>query len=66
LSFPANSILIVNRNGQKIFDMTGYDNTWDGTFNGTVLPDGTYYYVLEIEGSSNAMKGAINIISSDR
>jgi gliding motility-associated-like protein len=46
--------------------MTGYDNTWDGTFNGTVLPDGTYYYVLEIEGSSNAMKGAINIISSDR
>lgn len=64
--FPANSILIVNRNGQVVFDMTGYDNSWDGTFNGNTLPDGTYYYVLELEGNDHPVKGAVNIISSDR
>ena len=64
--FPENSILIVNRNGQVVFDMTGYDNSWDGTYNGKTLPDGTYYYVLEINGNDNPVKGAINIIASDR
>jgi gliding motility-associated-like protein len=66
LSFPDNSMVIVNRNGQVVFEMTGYDNTWDGTFNGNTLPDGTYYYVLEIEGTDNPKKGAINIVSSDK
>lgn len=64
--FPENSILIVNRNGQVVFDMTGYDNSWDGTYNGKTLPDGTYYYVLEIDGNDNPVKGAVNIIASDR
>jgi hypothetical protein len=29
-----------------------YDNTWDGTRkdNGQALPDGTYYYVLTLDG----------------
>lgn len=66
LSFPDNSITIFNRNGQIVFDMTGYDNTWDGKFNGNTLPDGTYYFVLEIDGAADVAKGSINILSSDR
>ncbi len=66
LSFPDNSLVIVNRNGQVVFEMTGYDNTWDGKFNGNTLPDGTYYYILKIEGTDNPTKGAINIVSSDK
>lgn len=65
LSFPDNTITIVNRNGQVVFTMTGYDNSWDGSYNGDTLPDGTYYYVLEIDGSDEPAKGAINILSSD-
>lgn len=65
-AFPDNEVSIFNRNGQLVYKKSSYDNTWGGTFNGQVLPDGTYYYVLKVNGIANPQKGAINIISSDK
>lgn len=62
--FPANEIQVFNRNGQIVFDMESYDNSWDGTFNGSLLPDGTYYYVLTFTDSDQVFKGSINILSN--
>lgn len=38
---------VYNRYGSKVFESNDYKNTWDGTYKGKPLPDGTYYYKLE-------------------
>ncbi|MBK6964960.1 MAG: gliding motility-associated C-terminal domain-containing protein, partial [Bacteroidales bacterium] len=51
--FPDNTVKIFNRWGDKIADLSHYDNVnvfWDGTnTHGELVPDGTYYYILEIK-----------------
>jgi gliding motility-associated-like protein len=32
--------------GRRILEAKGYQNDWDGTFNGKTVPEGTYYYVI--------------------
>ncbi|MEM9919241.1 MAG: gliding motility-associated C-terminal domain-containing protein, partial [Bacteroidota bacterium] len=46
--FPDNHLEIYNRWGVKVYDTDGYMNEWDGEWNGKDLPDGTYYYLLEL------------------
>ncbi|MCO6481781.1 MAG: gliding motility-associated C-terminal domain-containing protein [Flavobacteriales bacterium] len=46
-----NELSIYNRWGQVVFHATNYRNQWDGTG----LPDGTYYYVFRVaDGPSHA------------
>ncbi|HYC29038.1 MAG TPA: gliding motility-associated C-terminal domain-containing protein, partial [Chitinophagaceae bacterium] len=40
---------IWNRWGSEIYRSSDYDNTWDGTYKGQLLPGGTYFYSLEYE-----------------
>jgi gliding motility-associated-like protein len=48
--YPTLVISIYNRWGDLLFqDGNGYVQPWDGTYNGTQLPIGTYYYVIEID-----------------
>jgi gliding motility-associated-like protein len=47
---PDNRVTIFNRWGDKLVSFEDYDNVnvvWDGTYNGNLLPSGTYFYVLE-------------------
>ncbi|MEZ4826479.1 MAG: gliding motility-associated C-terminal domain-containing protein [Bacteroidia bacterium] len=62
--FPDNKITVVNRWGQELFSAQGYDNSWGGTTNGQPLPDGTYFYIIEIQTNNNRrqFKGTVNII----
>ncbi len=52
-NFPDNTVQIFNRWGELVNSYHHYDNVsqvWDGrNFNGNLLPDGTYYYVLQIK-----------------
>jgi gliding motility-associated-like protein len=69
-NYPDSELMIVNRWGNEVFRMTNYDNSWDGTG----LPEGTYFYSLKItaSGSENGcatgsekgaeLKGYITII----
>lgn len=43
---PGSHLRVFNRWGNLVLDRVGYQNNWDGTWNGTILPDGTYYYIL--------------------
>ncbi|MFN5705694.1 MAG: Ig-like domain-containing protein, partial [bacterium] len=53
--YPQNKIEIFNRWGNKVYEKAPYDNSWSGTSrtNGVVvlgdgvLPNGTYYYILD-------------------
>jgi type IX secretion system PorP/SprF family membrane protein len=44
------NVQIFNRWGQLLFDTNDYQNDWDGTKDGTVLPDGVYYYAISCDG----------------
>ena len=52
--FPDNEVKIFNRWGDRIRNLARYDNVnvfWDGTnADGEPVPDGTYYYILEVWG----------------
>ena len=45
------AIHIYNRYGNLVFQSDNYQNDWNGvsSVNGQTLPDGTYYYVLELD-----------------
>ena len=48
--FPDLVVHVYNRWGVEVFESQGYNSNiaWDGTYSGSVLPSGTYYYTLEL------------------
>ena len=56
---------VFNRYGSKVFESNDYRNTWDGTYEGKPLPDGTYYYVISFQllnGRQVILKGNLTIL----
>jgi len=51
--YPDNELTIYNRWGNEVFNMSKYDNSWDGksdnalSMGGNKLPEGTYFYIFE-------------------
>ncbi len=67
--FKNNSLEIYNRYGVVVYKKSDYDNSWDGTSNvgglvgkGNQLPNGTYFYSLDLGDDSEVRKGWIQII----
>jgi gliding motility-associated-like protein len=60
-SYPNNEVSIYDRTGRLVYTRRNYNNEWDATMNGAPLGEGTYYYILTIEGGKTA-KGYITII----
>ncbi len=55
------SLTIFNGSGQQVFQiLSNYQNNWEGTFEGSTLPTGVYYFVFS--NKTNEFKGSINII----
>ncbi len=47
--FPASSLIVMNRWGQQVFSQQPYQNAFNGVgSSGKDLPDGTYFYVLDL------------------
>jgi gliding motility-associated-like protein len=68
--YPGNSITIVNRWGNKVYEAKNYGIDtypvfWDGfantgsTFLGKELPTGTYYYILDLGNGQQPIAGSI-------
>ena len=67
-NFKSNTVVVLDRWGNKIFHATGYDNertVWKGTnSSGTIVPTGTYFYTIEVrdQGKVVLKKGFIEVI----
>ena len=49
-----NSLVIVyNRWGNEVYRAKGYKNDWNGNYKGDMLPEGSYYYQVYLNGSGN-------------
>lgn len=62
VDYPGHSVEIFNRQGVMVFSSHNYNTPWDGTYNGTPLPVGTYYYIIDPKNGFNIITGSITII----
>jgi gliding motility-associated-like protein len=48
--FPSMVVHVFNRWGVEVFESQGYNANiaWDGTYEGSFLPSGTYYFTIEL------------------
>lgn len=61
--YPKNKVTVFDLSGRIIYTKSGYANDWNGTFNGSPLKEGTYYYIIEFnDASAKAVKGFITIL----
>ena len=60
--YQKSEVTVYNIYGNVVFHKQGYQNDWDGTYNGKTLPDGTYYYLIKIDDTSAPLKGSIDIL----
>lgn len=61
-TYPGCTVEIYNRYGQLVFQSTGYNQPWDGTFKDKPLPAGTYYYIINPKNGRKQMSGFVDII----
>jgi len=63
LLYPDSELVVYSRWGDVVYHAKGYANNWAGDYNGVTLPDGTYYFFLQLnDGKGTALKGYILII----
>lgn len=63
-NYPNNKVYIYNRWGNKLFETSNYNNynnAWNGTANGNILPSGTYFYVIKLDNGTGVKKGWIEL-----
>lgn len=65
--FPNAVLKIFSRWGALVYEKKNYDNSWDGLSNigtikiGEALPNGTYYYVLDLANDTKPLNGFVVI-----
>jgi gliding motility-associated-like protein len=60
--YPDNVLKIYNRYGQVIFTSAGYNNDWNGSYQGNQIPTGTYFYILDTGTDKGKYKGTVTIL----
>lgn len=69
-NYSQNNIQVFNRWGNRVYVKENYTNDWTGTFDNGIdetllLPDGTYFYLLEVvdnDGQPKSYSGYLQII----
>lgn len=56
------TIDVFDRYGSKVFHSVGYNTPWDGTYNGSPLPMGVYYYVIDTKVKNQVISGSVTIV----
>ena len=61
--YSDSEIRIYNRYGRLIFQSVGYSSPWDGkNENGNDVPEGAYFYNIDIGHDFDPIKGSVTII----
>ncbi len=58
--FPNHHIYVYNRWGNIVFETKNYENNWDGKWDATPLPPGTYFYLIDT-GTGKKQTGYVQI-----
>jgi gliding motility-associated-like protein len=57
-------VKVYNKKGLLVFETKGFDSSWDGSFNGELMPVDTYYYTIDLKLSytKKTYKGTVTIL----
>jgi len=58
LLYPNNELRVYNRWGSQVLKVGGYQNDWEGTWDGQDLPDGVYWYTFDT-GEGRRLSGYV-------
>jgi gliding motility-associated-like protein len=61
-TYPDATVIILNRYGEKVYSGGSRAKGWDGRYNGTDAPAGTYYYLIDPRNGRRVTSGAITLI----
>ena len=61
-NYPNVLVRVFTRNGQKVFESTGYAHRFDGQLNGSPLPSGVYYYIINLQSGCSLLSGSLTLI----
>lgn len=56
------TVEVYNRTGQLVYSSVGYGTAWNGTYKGSPLPVGAYYYVINPKHGRATLSGYITIV----
>ncbi|GAB2701888.1 hypothetical protein GCM10027037_29190 [Mucilaginibacter koreensis] len=62
LAYNDCNMTIYNRYGEAVHQSIGYRQPWDGTKNGSQVPTGVYYYIINFRNSSAVLSGSITVL----
>lgn len=60
--YPNNEIRIFDKAGRMLFTRKNYKDEWDGYFQGSILEEGPYFYVIDFGNNNPKFKGHVTII----
>ncbi len=60
--YPQCTVNIFNRYGAMVYSSIGYPKAWDGTYGGSALPVGTYYYIIDLKNGRKKLAGPVTIL----
>jgi len=60
--FPKILIQVYNRWGQLLYEGGAWDDFWDGTYNGNVVPTGAYIYHIDMNNNLKPRTGTVTIV----
>ncbi len=61
INYPGAEVTIFDRYGKLIIQLSGTKQTWDGTFNKSLLPASDYWYVLKIDNTKPELRGHFSL-----
>jgi gliding motility-associated-like protein len=62
-AYPKCIVSVYSRYGTLVYQSKGYPRSWDGTSNGSPVPTGTYYYIINLnEDNSRPLTGYVAVI----
>ncbi|MCW3081189.1 MAG: domain containing protein [Segetibacter sp.] len=56
------TVEVFNRYGAIVYRSVGYTKPWNGTLNGSTLPVGVYYYIINPKNGKKAYTGNVTIL----
>jgi len=62
IAYYSATVDIFNRYGTKIFHSVGYPKAWDGTYSGSPVPAGVYYYIIDTKVNGMIISGYVTVI----
>jgi gliding motility-associated-like protein len=58
--YPNNQLFVFSQRGNQVFTATNYKSDWNATQDGVSIPDGTYFWILDL-GNGKKQSGYVQI-----